>query len=460
MRRRSSVVRAAAPYLVILAIAPSVWGPRNAHATWVESLVMPGEVVAKHARIERECAKCHAPFDKAAQDGLCLACHTDVATDLSEKHGMHGQVPSVQGHPCKTCHTEHKGRGADIVHLDRTTFEHRFTDLQLRGAHTRVPCDACHVPGKRYRDASSRCSDCHARKDPHEGCLGAACEKCHNETAWTAVRFDHAATAFPLAGRHRDTRCERCHLTKRYKPTASKCSACHERNDKHHGHLGSTCESCHTPSRWSGTAFNHSRQTQFPLLGGHARVSCENCHRDGIDPKSTPTACYGCHERSDAHRAQFGRLCETCHTPVNWQRYTFEHDRSTRYPLRGRHRQVRCTDCHRGELHVERLDTNCNACHRNDDVHHGRQGTRCDSCHDERGWSRDVLFDHDSTHFPLTGAHTRVACMRCHVSPVFKKVARECVSCHERDAAHRCQRGADCERCHETSNFRVIRAPQ
>jgi hypothetical protein len=71
-----------------------------------------------------------------------------------------------------------------------------------------------------------------------------------------------------------------------------------------------------------------------------------------------------------------------------------------------------------------------------------------------------VLVDHDATHFPLTGAHTRVACVQCHVSPIFKGVARECVSCHERDAVHRCQRGAQCERCHDTSAFRVTRVLQ
>lgn len=444
----------------MLATAPAVWAPGDAQASWVESLVMPGEVAVKHARVEHECGKCHESFDKTAQERLCLACHTDVAADLGEKRGYHGQEPSVSGRPCKTCHAEHKGRRANIVPLNRETFNHRLTDMPLRGGHTKVQCDNCHVSGKRFREAPSHCSDCHSRKDPHEGSLGAGCDNCHAETAWRTVRFDHNATAFPLEGLHREAHCEGCHKTKRYKPTASTCYSCHQRDDKHHGSFGITCQSCHTPTRkWTATEFDHLRKTQFPLLSRHASSSCGKCHKDGLAAARTPTTCHGCHERDDAHRGQFGRACETCHTPTEWKHPTFEHDRSTRFALRGRHKEIRCTDCHRGNPHEEHLDKSCNACHRDDDVHHGRQGTRCDSCHDERGWSRGVLLDHNSTHFPLTGAHVRVACMRCHISPVFKEVARECVSCHEREV-HRCQRGPDCGRCHETSTFRVIRAPQ
>lgn len=420
---------------------------------------MPGEVAAKHARVERECTKCHAPFDKNAQDQLCLDCHKDVGADMTAKGGYHGQEPSVQGRACKSCHAEHKGRDAEMIRLDRKTFEHRATDYTLRGGHTRVPCDGCHAPGKRYREAASRCSDCHASKDPHEGSVGATCDKCHEESGWKSVRLDHQAGAFPLEGKHRDARCDACHKTKRYKPTPNTCHACHERDDKHHGHLGGACQSCHTPQKWSGARFDHARQTPFPLLGRHAQTTCEKCHQDGDDPKRTAATCASCHSRDDAHQGRFGRACETCHTPADWRRPTFDHDRSTRYPLRGRHKQARCADCHYGDIHEVRLETKCYSCHRDEDVHHGRQGTRCDSCHDERGWQRDVLFDHNSTPFPLAGAHARVPCTHCHLSPSFKNVARECVSCHQREDVHHGKKGPQCERCHDTSDFRVVRTP-
>jgi predicted CXXCH cytochrome family protein len=168
MRRWGFAVRALR-CLVLLAIAARVWAPRDARALWVESLVMPGEVAAKHARVERECKKCHAPFDKAAQDALCLDCHKDVAADLVSVADTTGKDAAVRDRMCKTCHTEHQGRAADLVRFDRATFEHRLTDRPLQGGHLHVRCEDCHVAGKRYREAPGRCSECHARKDPHEG---------------------------------------------------------------------------------------------------------------------------------------------------------------------------------------------------------------------------------------------------------------------------------------------------
>jgi hypothetical protein len=380
---------------------------------------------------------------------------------MRAKLGFHGRGPALRARRCKTCHSEHLGRGADIVRLDTKSFEHRVTDYPLRGGHARVQCDGCHAAGTRYREAPTQCSDCHARKDPHEGSLGSRCDRCHADAAWKTVRFDHQATTFPLEGRHRDARCQSCHTTQRYTPTARACAPCHQRDDKHRGGLGGACQSCHTPRAWSSTTFNHARQTHFPLLGKHARVTCARCHQGERAAEDTPAACVACHERDDAHRGQFGRACEQCHTPNGWPQHTFDHDRRTRYPLRGRHRDTRCVDCHHGDLSAHRPATSCYACHRDDDVHRGREGTRCDRCHDEDSWSRDVLFDHDTTRFPLAGAHTRVPCLQCHVPSSFKGVARECVSCHERDDVHHGKLGPQCERCHDASTFRTIhRAPQ
>ncbi|MBI5505243.1 MAG: cytochrome C [Deltaproteobacteria bacterium] len=430
-----------------------------ARASWVESLVMPGEVVAKHAKVEHECTKCHAPLDKVAQERLCLTCHKDVDEDRRDKRGFHGQSPDVGDRPCKTCHAEHKGRSADLIRLDRDKFDHRLTDRPLVGAHLKARCDGCHKDGKRFREAPSRCSDCHAAKDPHEGVLGLACDHCHEESLWKTVRFNHDTAAFQLTGRHREARCEGCHKTRRFKPTATDCFSCHEGKDEHRGSFGRECQSCHTTRGFAAAVFDHARKTKFPLAGKHSQVACEKCHKKGLAAANTPTACRDCHERDEPHRGQFGIKCESCHTPADWRRSTFDHDRHTRFPLRGRHAGRRCADCHRGDAQSARLDQKCVSCHRRDDVHHGRQGTDCKRCHDERGWSRDVLIDHNATRFALTGAHARTACLACHRSPSFKDVALECAGCHQPDAlAHKCQRGDDCARCHDTTSFRTIRA--
>lgn len=444
----------------MLASAPGGWTPA-AEAAWGESMVMPGKLAAKHARYEGTCLKCHDPLDQSAQERLCLDCHKDVAADVGGKLGYHGQAPAVQGVPCRKCHAEHKGREADIVRLDRKQFDHRLTDRLLQGGHVQVRCEECHKTGKRYREAPPHCSDCHRRKDPHEGTQGAACDTCHTEAAWKTVRFDHNTAAFHLEGKHREARCQGCHKTKRYKPTPTDCFACHERHDKHRGSFGNACHSCHTARGWVGTEYDHAGKTKFPLLGKHLQTPCRKCHTGGLAAARTPTTCVGCHERTDAHHGRFGPACEKCHTPTEWRRPTFEHDApATKFPLRARHQQVRCPDCHRGNAPGARLDTSCSSCHRVDDVHRGRQGTRCDKCHDERGWNRDVLFDHGATRFPLVGAHDRIACKLCHVSPVLKEVGHECVACHAAVSRRRCGRGAQCERCHDTSSFRSVRAPQ
>jgi hypothetical protein len=420
---------------------------------------MPGEVVAKHADIENECAKCHVAFDKPAQDRLCLACHKDIAADREEKRGYHGLEPSARTRSCKDCHTEHKGRDAEIVPLDSDTFRHRYTDMPLRGVHARVECDGCHVAGKRHREAPSKCIGCHADDDPHKGSVGTACDSCHDESTWKEARFDHG-TAFRLEGKHRDADCEGCHATKRYKPTARACSACHAKDDKHRGGLGQACESCHTPQNWSAAKFDHARQTTFPLIGRHTGVDCGRCHTAAVAPERTNAACHGCHQRDDAHQGRFGRRCEICHTPDDWHDHTFDHAKSTGYTLRGRHREIGCVVCHQGNPYEEHLQTACYNCHRGEDVHHGRQGTRCDRCHDEGGWSRGVLFDHDSTTFALLGAHGRTTCTQCHLSPRFDQVARECIGCHAAEDVHKGKLGSKCERCHEASSFKVTHKPE
>ena len=85
-----------------------------AAAVDVEKLVMPGPVIAGHADVEGECTTCHAPFDREAEDGLCIECHEGVGADLSAGVGFHGRAPGIGTTPCRSCHTDHEGRDADI----------------------------------------------------------------------------------------------------------------------------------------------------------------------------------------------------------------------------------------------------------------------------------------------------------------------------------------------------------
>ena len=109
-----------------------------------ERLVMPGPVVDGHAKLEKECGKCHEPFSRKSQTRLCLDCHKEIAADRTTSKGFHGRQPDAAKQECNHCHTDHKGRDADIVQLDRETFNHALTNFELRDAHKAVPCSGCH----------------------------------------------------------------------------------------------------------------------------------------------------------------------------------------------------------------------------------------------------------------------------------------------------------------------------
>ena len=101
---------------------------RNAHAVNPETLLMPGKLSAAHAKYEESCSECHDRADRSRQSGLCLACHKAVAADVTSHHGFHGRIPGIAAAACSACHTEHKGREADIVKMSRPQFDHSLTD--------------------------------------------------------------------------------------------------------------------------------------------------------------------------------------------------------------------------------------------------------------------------------------------------------------------------------------------
>ena len=67
-------------------------------------------------------------------------------------------------------------------------------------------------------------------------------------------------------------------------------------------------------------------------------------------------------------------------------------------------------------------------------VNHVQLGfpTSCALCHDSVAWTNGS-FNHSTTKFPLTGAHTSVACASCHVNLNYTTLATDCYSCHKSD---------------------------
>jgi hypothetical protein len=432
---------------------PGTAGPSG--ALELEKLVMPGPVISGHADVEADCGRCHAPFRREVEGRLCLECHEDVAADLERRTGFHGQAPGVTDAACRSCHADHRGRDADVRGLDPDTFDHERTDSPLKGAHRALPCQGCHEPGKKHREAPSDCASCHRSDDPHRGRLGETCGDCHAESSWREARFEHGTTEFPLEGRHADVACGLCHPSERYAETPSSCVACHATDDVHESRFGVDCATCHTAEDWKRTSrFDHDRDTEFPLTGGHA-VACRACHTGPLDEQKLPTDCVSCHRDDDEHLGKYGRDCARCHETAAWASLRFDHDRDTDYPLRGAHREAACTTCHRGALFESPTPRDCKGCHGADDVHRGQEGDDCGRCHAEASWT-EARFDHELTRFPLLGLHAGVPCEACHATAAYQDAELACSACHA-DDFHRGRLGADCELCHNPNGWRVWR---
>lgn len=451
-------LRRSLPLACIVLAAAILW-PSLAHAQagFFERLVMPGELIEGHAKLQTDCKNCHEPFSKLKQSELCAGCHKKVQADIKGATGFHGRRPDVRQVECKHCHTDHKGKKADVVRLDADTFDHNVTDFPLKGAHQKTKCAGCHTAPKKHRDAPSTCFDCHRKDDRHKGALGQKCAGCHNEQSWRTSSYDHSKTRFPLVGVHVKVACAACHANERYKETPMACADCHRLNDAHRGGYGKKCETCHSPAGWKRIGFDHDKQTKYPLTGRHRQATCDSCHKGQIYTLKLKTDCLSCHQRDDNHRGRNGPKCESCHSTAAWKEVRFDHNRDTKFPLRGKHATVKCDSCHRGDVRTEKPQSACVACHKADDRHKGQLGTRCDNCHNETGWRAKVQFNHDLTRFPLIGLHATAPCEACHATTAYKDTSMVCATCHRDDDVHKARLGPNCGQCHNPNGWALWR---
>jgi hypothetical protein len=390
----------------------------------------------KHAKAR--CEACHEPAKKyrqAASD--CVSCH--------RKDDVH---KGSLGPKCADCHTENSWKEAK--------FDHSKTAFPLTGRHIDARCADCHRNKANYKDTPRTCNGCHKKDDDgpkgHKGRHGEKCGSCHDTRAWQPSTFNHdTATKYPLRGQHRSVKCGSCHTAPLYdaKP-ASDCHACHRKDDKHKGTLGTDCARCHTERDWKGgsTRFDHDK-TAFPLRGKHTTARCESCHKSTLF-KEAPKDCIGCHRSDDKHEGTLGDKCGDCHTERDWKNTSgrFDHDK-TGFRLRNAHAapKVECKACHKDLKSLRRTAKDCDSCHRKDDRHDGQQGRQCEQCHDDKSW-KVPGFNHARTRFPLVGRHALVVCKDCHATPRFKDAPRECYGCHKKDDKHKLAFGMRCDSCH------------
>ncbi|MBV1930193.1 MAG: hypothetical protein KUG71_00635 [Porticoccaceae bacterium] len=400
------------------------------------------ELAEKHRTVL--CTSCHHLGEKYREaSDQCHTCHETI-----DRH------QGILGEACQDCHSP-KG-------WSHHTYDHDKTEFPLRGKHRQVQCNACH-PDEKYRTTPTTCISCHALSDVHSGANGEQCGKCHNTSDWEKISFEHDRdTDFKLRGSHTKLTCRACHKQSAFKQKpGSECVDCHQNDDEHYGKNGRECESCHGNTRWTKLTFDHDRDTDFRLVGKHAKIQCESCHRDGLKRKDEQLSmiCGDCHKADDVHRNSLGRQCQDCHNADGWRdRVQFSHDYTT-FPLVGMHAVTSCGSCHASQV-FSNAPKNCVDCHREEDSHEGALGTDCVGCHNPNDWLL-WLFDHDrQTDFPLDGGHIELSCNDCHSRPsatASVKQSSACVACHLSDDVHNRRFGRDCGRCHITESFGKVR---
>ncbi len=415
------------------------------------------------SHVSLDCSSCHI----GTVTGLttdCYSCHSkDFASTTDPNHVAQG-FP----HDCSQCHSTSSWNDAK--------FDHNTTAFPLTGAHASVSCASCHTSG--YTNTPTDCYSCHsntyatATTPTNHSAAGLphTCQDCHTTTSWTASTFNHTNTGFTLTGAHVSLDCSSCHKGTVSGLTAD-CYSCHAKDyagttDPNHTAQGfpHDCTQCHSTTSWSGSSFDHNT-TGFPLTGAHTTVSCASCHSSGYT--NTPTDCYSCHSNTyttattptNHSAAGLPHTCQDCHSTASWTASTFNHT-TTGFTLTGAHVSLDCSSCHKGT--VSGLTADCYSCHAKDytgatDPNHVAQGFPhdCTQCHSTTSWS-GATFDHNTTGFPLTGAHTTVACASCHSSG-YTNTATACYSCHQTNYQSTSNPShtalalpTDCSTCHST----------
>jgi hypothetical protein len=269
--------------------------------------------------------------------------------------------------------------------------------------------------------------------------------------------------------------CNECHVRFNKEAQTGLCADCHkdvkadiQKHEGFHGRLGDKeCRECHTDHKGRNAKivvldvkkFDHSK-TDFPLLGAHLKqdkVKCEDCHKAKKKFREAPSACNDCHRKDDKHKGSLGTDCKNCHNERTWKETRFDHSlEKTRFALKGKHVDVKCSKCHVDSSHFKGVSHECVACHRKDDKHKGKYGKKCETCHIEKDWKK-INFDHDTqTKFKLNGKHELAKCVSCHKTPLFskEKTPNTCVACHRKDDVHKGGLGEKCATCHNEEKWK------
>lgn len=240
------------------------------------------------------------------------------------------------------------------------------------------------------------------------------CAACHRTSGWKDVRFDHDKTGFPLVGRHANAACGGCHGSDFDAPVPRHCAACHR--DAHTQDLGAHCESCHDELTWK-SPFNADahRRTNFPLVGAHAVIPCQECHAENRDRRfGRPTVtCSTCHATDLArttgtsidHAALgFTQDCQTCHGAFAFRPARFPGHDACFLVSFGSHATLKCDECHT-TLRVMSVAGTCET-----------RTAACTGCHEHTCSQAGGMTETDRAHRDVLG---------------YQCASRKCYECHK-----------------------------
>lgn len=280
---------------------------------WAESNFVHNRDTRYQLKGSHKTVTCHTCHTKKIQPHEFWKSTEKTVRNCYDCHRLDDVHKGKNGEKCQNCHNVKGWIDASFNHDEKTEFP-------LRGAHKKASCQSCHQSDVEGQKTDKACYSCHKHNDVHKGQEGKVCDECHNDASWWLedVRFDHELSDFPLIGQHAVIGCETCHLSSAFKNAKPECNACHAKDDVHKKAFGVQCQQCHNSNDWLIWQFDHD-QTDFKLVGAHAKVHCHRCHnkplQEGIKNK---TQCIECHKQDDIHDGNFGPDCGNCHSQENF----------------------------------------------------------------------------------------------------------------------------------------------
>jgi hypothetical protein len=223
----------------------------------------------KHQNLS--CTSCHKERKFVGLASKCNDCHKD----------FHDKQFKLD---CDACHNSQNFKQLNFDHSKNSKFT-------LIGEHIWQKCEICHVDGQ-YKYNNITCGQCH--QDIHFNKYGLVCSRCHTESGWDKIAYDHGSGIESIKGAHLKINCEICHIKgKLLAGEGAQCITCHK--DSHGNSFGGRCGKCHNQIEWLPSTFNHNI-TGFSLSGSHRFLDCDQCHKNKIYG-GLPTNCYFCHQK-------------------------------------------------------------------------------------------------------------------------------------------------------------------